>query len=569
MKNLWKKMKEQPDKWVFRILLIAFLGSMAPMWYLARYIVPGCDDYTYGVKTHAAWIASHSVWEVLKAAAQTTVEYWHQWQGTYSSIFLMTLSPGIGDEKWYFLTTFIMTGMLGLSVLSLVWVVLKKYVCEAGHLAGGLSGKRAAFAQESGSGYRIGICVIVLLFLSFQTMVAPADGLYWYNGALHYVFMESVLFFQTAVLLSCRKAGTQKARIGWLLLSCFLAFVLGGANLLTGLQSCILTALLLLYSLLMIGLSKRRTDGSSPAETAKRSGKQMTGAREGGLKKSSFWQQACRRAQETCDIEKKQLWVIWPLLVNLVGFGFNVLAPGNTIRETTAEGMGAVKAIVMSFYWAAVFVTEWITPIVIAGFVILCPVIWKLVKKSEARFFHPAAAILLSYCVFAAMFTPTLFATSSEGPDRCKNVMRVALYLLVFFNLVNSFGYFAGKKEESLLVRLAKEVDQKYLLWLVCGILWMGAIFVLPADKNTYTSISAVRSIVNGEAAQYYAENAERLALYNDESMPDVTITYLTAKPYLLFKADVGNEGSQDYWINISIVDYYKKNSLTIVEVKE
>lgn len=545
MKNLWKKMKEQPDKWIFRILLAAFMGSMIPIWYLARYIVPGCDDYTYGVKTHAAWLATHSVREVLKAAAQTTAEYWHQWQGTYSSIFLMTLSPGIGNERWYFLTTFIMTGMLGLSVLSLVWVVLKKYVCMDGHIAGDPGGNEAAPARESSSGYRIGICVIVLLFLSFQTMVAPADGLYWYNGALHYVFMESVLFFQVTALLSCRKAQTKTARTGWLLLSCFLAFVLGGANLLSGLQSCILTALLLFYSLLMIGLSKRQADGNG------------------------FWQQVCRRAQETCDMERKQLWVILPLLVNLIGFGFNVLAPGNTIRETTAEGMGAVKAIVMSFYWAAVFVTEWITPIVLAGFALLCPVIWKLVKKSEAKFFHPVAAVLLSYCVFAAMFTPTLFATSSEGPDRCKNVMRVALYLLVFFNLVNTFGYFAGRKEESLIVLLAKEVDKKHLLWLMCGILWMGAIFVLPANKNTYTSISAVRSILNGEAAQYYAENAARLALYNGESVTDVTITYLNAKPYLLFKADVGNEGSQDYWINISIVDYYKKNSLTIVEAKE
>lgn len=581
MKKMWKKMKEQPDKWIFRILLIAFLGSMVPIWYLARYIVPGCDDYTYGVKTHAAWLATHSVWEVLKAAAQTTAEYWHQWQGTYSSIFLMTLSPGIGNEKWYFLTTFIMTGMLGLSVLSLVYVVLKKYVCGAGPSVGDSDGTgskggrsaqsahdkggRAFRAQQDGSGYRIGICVIVLLFLSFQTMVAPADGLYWYNGALHYVFMESVLFFQMATLLSCRKAQTKGARTGWLCLSCFLAFVLGGANLLSGLQSCILTALLLFYSLLMIGLSKRQTDGNSPAETKKRT----DGKGGKRIAVSGFWQQVCRRAQETCDMEKKQLWVILPLLINLIGFGFNVLAPGNTIRETTAEGMGAIKAIVMSFYWAAVFVTEWITPIVLAGFVLLCPVIWKLVKKSEAHFFHPAIAVFFSYCVFAAMFTPTLFATSSEGPDRCKNVMRVVLYLLVFFNMVNTFGYFARKKEESLLVRLAKEVDQKYLLWLVCGIFWMGAIFVLPANKNTYTSISAVRSIVNGEAAQYYAENAERLALYNDESLQDVTITYLNAKPYLLFKADVGNEGSQDYWINISIVDYYKKNSLTIVEAKE
>lgn len=528
MRALWKKMKEQPDKWIFRILLAAFLGSMVPLLYLSRYAVPGCDDYTYGVKTHGAWIATHSVWEVLKAAASTTVDYWHHWQGTYSSIFLMTLSPGIGQEKWYFLTTFIMAGMLGGSIWALVYVVLKKYVCAA-------SGQSA--------GYQTGICVIVLVFLSLQTMVSASDGLYWYNGALHYVFMESVLFFQMAVLLSCRRARKRSARIGWLVLSCLLAFVLGGANLLSGLQSCILTAFLLVYSLLMIGFLKTRT-----------------------AQKKGLLQALCRRAQESGAQEKKQLWILLPLMINLIGFGFNVLAPGNMIRETTAEGMGAVKAVVMSFYWAAVFVTEWMTPIVLAGFALLCPVIRKLSKKSEARFFHPAIALFLSYCVFAAMFTPTLFATSSEGPDRCKNVMRVALYLLVFFNLVNVFGWFSQKKEESLIIRLAKQAEKSELLWMLAGMVWMGAIFVFAADKNTYTSISAMRSIMNGEAAQFYEENAERIALYNDESVPDVTITYLEAKPHLLFKEDVGNEGSPDYWINISVVDYYQKNSVTVVE---
>lgn len=94
MKKLWNKIKEQPDKWIFRILLVAFAASMIPVWYLSRYTVPGCDDYTYGVKTHGAWLATHSLGEVFKAAAATTKEYWHLWQGTYSSIFLMTPFSG-------------------------------------------------------------------------------------------------------------------------------------------------------------------------------------------------------------------------------------------------------------------------------------------------------------------------------------------------------------------------------------------------------------------------------------------------------------------------------------------
>ncbi len=507
MKKLWMKIRREPDRWMFWIVLSGFLASMIPIWALSFYTVPGCDDYTYGVKTHGAWKAAGSLLAVLKAALDTTAEYWHEWQGTYSSIFLMTLSPGILNEKWYFLTVFLMTGMLGCSIWALLHVVLKRYVGSA-------------------SRYRRGLCVLIVLFLSFQTMVAPADGLFWYNGALHYVFMQSVLFFQAAVLLSFRKASGKGSRAAWLALSCFLAFVLGGANLLTGLQSCILTVFLLLY--VMYG--------------------RWLGDRE-------------RRERE-----KRQLWLLLPLLVNLIGFSFNVLAPGNSVRETTAEGMGAVMAIALSFYWAAVYVTEWMTPLVLAGFLFLLPVIRRLVGEAKTAFFAPARTVFLSFCVFAAMFTPTLFASSSDGPPRCKNVMRIVLYVLVFFNLVNAMGWVSQKKRGSLFFRLSEEVQRSYLPWLTaCGAA-LCAIFLLAADKKTYVSVSAIRSLANGEAARYYEENAERLALYNDDSLKDVTVSYLTAKPYLLFKADVGNEGSQDYWINISIVDYYGKDSLTVVE---
>lgn len=519
MKELMEKIKEQPDKWIFRILLAAFLLSMIPLWYISRYTVPGCDDYTYGIKTHGAWLASHSLREVIKAAAATTKEYWYLWQGTYSSIFLMTLSPGILNEKWYFLTTFLMSGMICLSTVALVNTVCYKYVRPAG--------------ADRGK-WQAGICVLVLLFLMFQTMVAPSDGLFWYNGALHYVFMESVLFFQAAAVLSFLKAKKRGARIGYLIVMVLLAAVLGGANLLTGLQSCILMTLLVLSGLV-------KTAGA---------GKKMRAVPVG----------------LPVFENRKNVWILLPYFVNLAGFACNVLAPGNTVRETTAEGMGALKAVLMSFYWAAVFVTEWFTPIVLVGFALLCPVIWKLVKKAEAKFFHPFFPALLSFCVFAAMFTPTLYATSSEGPDRCKNVMRLVLYLLVFFNLLNCFGWLFQNRKEGLLCRMQENVSAHYLSWVTVCSIAVGCIFLLAADKNTYTSISALRSVANGEAARYYEENEARLALYNDGSMPDVTVSYLTAKPYLLFKEDVGNEGSPDYWINISIVEYYQKNSVTVVE---
>lgn len=496
--RMFETIKKQPEKWIYRLLLAGFLASMLPIWYLSRYAVPACDDFTYGVTTYQAWQATHSAGAVLRAALETTAETWRQWQGTWSSVFFMTLQPGVFGEQWYFLTTFLMTFMLGGGISALVLTVLKQF---------GAGGREMKYAR--------GICLLVLLFLTFQTMVSPVLGLYWYNGALHYVFMESLLFFEAAAMLRLISAKKTGARLGWTAFTVIFGAVLGGANLLTGLQAAVLGCLLLLYL---------------------------------------FWKK-----------KRARFWVLAPVIANLLGFACNVLAPGNGIRENTAEGMGVIASIAMSFYWGAVYVTEWLTPIVLVGFLLMVPLVKKLAEKAETAFFRPVWAAALSFCVFSAMFTPTLFATSSEGPDRCKNVMRIVLYLLVFFNLFNGFGWCMRHKKDGLCARLLTETGKNAAVWTAVLTAVLGAVFVLPADKNTYTTVSAVRSIANGEAAQYYEENEERLALYlSDEK--DIVIHPLHATPYLLHIDDVTNEGGRGYWLNLALMDYYEKDSITVSE---
>lgn len=531
-------MKENTDKWITLFWAVTFGVSLIPLLFLSRYALPACDDYYYGVKTYRAWMDTHSVMMVLRAALDTVVEYWHRWQGTYSSIFLMSLTPGIWGERWYFFTTFLMTGMLCGGIFALVHVVLKEYICQGPDTNGG-----NAHLQKQ----RIRLCTLVLCFLSLQTMVYPTDGLYWYNGAVHYVFMESVLYFQAAALLFLARGKRKDAmesgahgrtrmlrRTVMYVLSLLFAGILGGANLITGLQSCILTAFLVLF---------------------------VFGKR--------FYDKRKRAAGEIAEDRGKGMYFLLVMLVNFTGFAFNVFAPGNLIRETTAEGMDAIRAILFSFYWAAVYFTEWMTPLVLAGFLMLFPVLWKLAERSEKKYLHPAFAAVLSFCVFAAMFSPTLYATSSGGPDRCKNIMRITMYLLLFFNLANASGWFKSRRERSLLCRLLEDIEKSYQSWLFVSSVIVCLIFLLPADKNTYTSVSAFRSLVNGEAVQFYEENMHRIMLYTDETLPDVKVMPLTAKPYLLYKEDIGNEGGPDYWINIAVTQYYRKNSVTVEEETE
>ena len=48
------------------IIILIFIVSMLPIWYLAGYARPSGDDYGYSVLTHAAWLETHSLIEVLK-----------------------------------------------------------------------------------------------------------------------------------------------------------------------------------------------------------------------------------------------------------------------------------------------------------------------------------------------------------------------------------------------------------------------------------------------------------------------------------------------------------------------
>ena len=96
-------------------LVILFVASLLPIFWLGSYGYPSADDYGFSAYSHIAWTGTHSIWQTIKAAGDTVIERWYGWQGTFSSIFLMALQPGIWGM--YGLVPFIMIGMLTLSTL--------------------------------------------------------------------------------------------------------------------------------------------------------------------------------------------------------------------------------------------------------------------------------------------------------------------------------------------------------------------------------------------------------------------------------------------------------------------
>ncbi|MBQ9333512.1 MAG: hypothetical protein IJS12_04180 [Lachnospiraceae bacterium] len=500
--------QQKTYKLIYRIMLAVMVATILPLWYLGRYDVICLDDFGFGAVTHHAWVETHSAAAVFMAACEQVGYLFEVKQATYSSIFLMSFFPGIWNEKYYFLVPFILTSVTICSVSIFIHIVISDCI--------GVKNR-----------YLTGIINMILIFLIIQTIPVPLEAFFWFNGAVHYVFMESVMLIEISLILHGLHNKGTGPRILCVVIASVLGIIVGGGNLITGLQACILVALFLL---LFIRTDKEERRGYA-------------------------------------------MFLI-PALITVACYLVNILAPGNYQRMEVETQMNPIKAIVLSFYWGISHGLTWISPMTIAAMIAVFALSCVITREAVRRYLPPLLMFVVTTCVFAAMFTPTFYATSEDAPARVKNIIYMAEILMIFINIVNACGYIQTKEvtvpdSATGFWKNMTGLCLKHTRGIVlAGITAVLLLFIFAENKNTYTSISAVRSLVKGEASRYYEQNKARSELYNDPSQPDVTIYALTddAKPYLLFKEDVGNyDGEEGYWQNVSLCNYYDKNSITVI----
>ena len=484
-------------KWVLLASGLLIL-SLIPLFWLGKYNVMCIDDYDYGRRVHDVWQATGSFFAAVQEAWKQNMDFYQEWQGTYVSCFLMGMCPMNFNYGIAWVVPVLMIAMFTVSTFVLGRHILTKWLgCE----------------KEGAA-----LCMLLMLFVFYQVIEAPFEGIYWYNGSTHYVLMQSIWFFLLTLIsesIWAEKRGRAAVCCG---VSVLLSVIVGGGNLVTGLQAEILMAFLLLYVLY------QRRD--------------------------------------------KIIYVITPFLTGSAGFLVNVLAPGNAIRESIDmdEGYSAVKAIVLSFYNTAVFAIRWTPVLVVLLWIALLPLLWKLIKTSKRDFSHPVFVTAGAYCVLSAMFTPTLYAVGMVGLSRVDDIIQMTYYLAVLFVTAYWLGYLShreGQKDDSaaafglFLERAGSGMS------VVCLVLLL-AVWVLTADKNTYTSISALRSLVKGEAQTFYQEAMERHALYTNEDIAEVEVTPYSTRPALFDFNDLSTD--EGNWLNLAVTGYYHKDSVRMTD---
>lgn len=488
---------------------VLFVLSLVPLLVLGRYNVMCVDDYDYGRVVHDTWLATGSVWQSVRTAWQQNMEFYRDWQGTYISCFLMALCPMNFHYEAAWVVPVIMIGMLAVSTFVLGRHILRRWL--------GADGTSSSFVM------------FMVLFLFYQVIEEPYEGIYWYNGSTHYVLMQSVWFFTLAAVSASLWTQKKSREVVFCLAAMILSVIVGGGNLVTGLQAEILMVFLLIY---------------------------------------------------TVVVNRRKIFpVALPLITGTIGFLFNTLAPGNTQRSEldTDVGYSAVMSVLLSFYHAVVFIIRWTPAFVILVWLMLLPVLWRIMKRSGRTFGHPVWVTVGAFCVLSAMFTPTLFAIGMVGLARVDNIIQIVYYLCLFMVTAYWLGYFShrGQGKDVCAERVGKGAGEALGVFLektgvmmtaVCLLLIL-VTWIFTADKNTYTSISALRSLYNGEAKAFYAEAMERHEIYTDPDIVDVEIRPYSVRPALFDFNDLTEDAGN--WLNLAVMSYYNKAYVKIVEDME
>lgn len=469
---------------------------------VSYYNFKSVDDFIFSQSAEQVWKETASVVRVFLAQISYTWKHYLNWQGTFFSEWLATSIMGIFSENAYYMSTWLSLGGFIVSESFLLMTIFRKIL--------------------GADWYRSGIVTMSCIGMQVLLVPYPCEAFYWFCGSMVYTFIHGLAIILCSLwvllyTLEANRAG-KKGRISELLLKTgvlFYGIAVAGSNYITALT------ILILYVLCSVWY---------------------------------WWKKHPYRK-----------WVSLCNIIYIVVFLVNVLAPGNRVRQGAAGvmQMGAMKSVLLSLKEAADYIVTWtIFPYVILGLLFL-PLFWKMVQVKRFRYPWPVMVSLVSFGIFAAQFTPTLYALGIIGAGRVQNLYRLNMLLLLYGNELYWIGWCHRRFADCRQVQREERANQ--VSWLLAG--WGIGMGVLVYGLSiwggsTLTSVSAYQSLVRGEARQYYEENQKRLEILKDERIQDVELEPFTMKPYVLFFGDIVQDPED--WVNQHMADYYGKNSVRL-----
>lgn len=222
----------RPSDLVVSMGMVGVLALLlAPLLRIALYAVPWYDDFNYASFTRTVMMEQSGLIGALKGAWECAGIQWYAWQGTFSSIFFMALSPHIWGEEYYFLGSIYLILILTMSVFVLM----------------GTLAKRVLHVDKTVS---VGLQAVTAIMVIELTYTTPS-ALFWYNPGVHYMGMHSLAMLFVVSLICLFTVDRMKSVRGILLIVAGMlgALLAGGSNFVTALQGFVVLGGILLFAL--------------------------------------------------------------------------------------------------------------------------------------------------------------------------------------------------------------------------------------------------------------------------------------------------------------------------------
>lgn len=207
---------------LLRSIIIIFILSLIPLYFIGKYDHPSVDDYYYGAQTVKVWNDTHNVGSVVKESYNQMVDTYYDWQGNFSAIFLMRLQPAIFGEQYYILAPIFLITSFVVCMMIFFYSLLRKW-----------------FNAGSKSALGVAVCVT---FCAMQFTFMPSDSFYWYNGSIYYTFFFSLMLLLFTLITTIVHSEKKWAVILSSIIAVPLAFVIGGGNYSTALFTVVILA---------------------------------------------------------------------------------------------------------------------------------------------------------------------------------------------------------------------------------------------------------------------------------------------------------------------------------------
>lgn len=363
---------------------------------------------------------------------------------------------------------------------------------------------------------RSNLIIVACLFLTITVQTVPSlvQGFFWWNGASYYTLFYCFELLSIASLIKIYFLN-KKSKLTYAVV-CLLTMIIAGGNYITALQQIILLFFLNIYLL----------------------------------------------------YKKKDKSGLIIFLISVVFFGISALAPGNEMRAASSYGMSAYKAILLSFFNSSKYICSWTTILNLIFIFTMLIFLYPSYRKQNFSYKYPVLVSLVTYGIFSAMLTPTLYATSNLGEGRLTNIVYYNFFWFMLINLYYWIGWIRSKLIEGKVVN---SNSYSNLINLVNRYsIFIAAIsFVLVAQytyfgKEQISFYKIGKEVMNNSIYTYDKEYRERIEKLEDISLKEVEFERFSQIPFTLFYSDISDDN--DSWKNVPLRTIYSKDKLVLNE---